>query len=110
MTQVRAQQVKTEEAEHQATEMDCNAGLGLIRTFLIFLDLPVHFEFRSQDMPLIPEGTAIHFRLSLRNPKDPKRVRDVDGEYVVKRRKLIYTTQRPSLMGLSQYLELELNG
>jgi hypothetical protein len=73
----------------------------------VFLDLPVHVEFRVTDMPLLPEGTEMHVRTSLRNPKDPSRVRKVDGTYVVRRRKLLYATDRPSTMGLSQYLEIE---
>ncbi len=40
--------------------------------------------------------------VSLRNPTDVRRVRKVDGEYYVLRRRLVYST--PS--GLLQYLEM----
>lgn len=95
----------------RATEfMDRGFGQGLIRTVLVFLDLPVHYEFRSSDMPLMPEGTKIEFDMELRNPKDPRRVRKVQGEYMVMRRKLVYETSRPSMTGLSQFLELSPHG
>lgn len=83
-----------------------SSSSGLVRTFLVFLDLPVHYEFRASEMPLLEEGTKIEFDLELRNPKDPKRVRKVQGEYRVQRRKLVFGTSKPSVMGLSQYLEL----
>lgn len=98
--------METAESDSEsAMALEEACGSGLVRTFLVFLDVPVHFEFRA-DMPLIPEGTEIEFRMALRNPKDPKRVRTIDGPYKVLRRKCIYSTQKSSIMGFSQYLEL----
>jgi hypothetical protein len=76
-----------------------------ITTFLIFLDLPSHFEFRVSKMPVVPLGTIIHFKLRLRNPKDPKRLRKIDGPYSLVRKKLVYSNEISNRTGLSQYLE-----
>lgn len=99
------------EAENQSnSKLECvNQSIGdqgLVRTFLVFLDLPVHVEFRATNMPLLSTGTVIDFRLSLRNPKDPKRLRRIEGEYEILRKRLIYQTEKPSVRGLTQYLEL----
>jgi hypothetical protein len=54
-------------------------------------------------MPLLPEGVSMRFDgVSLRHPNDVRRVRKVDGEYYVLRRRLVYS----SLSGVLQYLEL----
>ena len=75
-----------------------------VRTFLVFLDLPIHYEFRVSDMPVLLEGTIIEFDLSLKDPKSRKS-RRVEGPYIVLRRKLVYSTSKPSTSGLTQYLE-----
>lgn len=77
-----------------------------MRTFLIFTDLPVHYEYRVHDMPLIPEGLEIEFDTVLKNPADTARERRVAGPYCVRRRKVRYSTTQPSKLGLTQYLEL----
>lgn len=78
-----------------------------MRTFLIFQDLPMHVEYRVDDMQMIPEGTEIHFKIELRHPRDPKRVRNVDGLYLVVKRRLIFSSEKSSAQGLTQYLELD---
>lgn len=78
-----------------------------IRTFAVFKDLPIHVEYRVADMPLIPEGTQILFQTDLRYPRNPNKIRKVDGIYVVVKRKLIYSSGRLEVAGLTQYLDLE---
>ena len=80
------------------------AGVGKIRTFFIFLDLPVHYEFRVDDLPIFPEGTIVDMDLDLKDPRS-ERSRSIRGRHVVLQRKLMYTTKRCSKMGLTQYLE-----
>lgn len=78
-----------------------------MRTVIVFLDLPVHYEFRAGSMPLLPEGTEIVFEaMTLRNPKDRTKTRTVDGAYSVERRVLRFGSSRPGLAGLTQYLEM----
>ena len=72
---------------------------------MVFLDLPIHYEFRVSDIPLLPEGTVIEFNLTLKDPRS-RRQREVMGPYKVVRQKLVYNTARASSSGLSQYLEL----
>lgn len=74
-----------------------------IRTFLVFTDLPVHVEFRVAPMPLLSVGTVLDFDLVLRSPSDPRRFREVSGEYRVSASRLRVSSRLP---GLSQYLEL----
>lgn len=76
-----------------------------IRTFLVFLDLPIHYEFRVADIPILSEGMVIEFELDLVDPKSRKK-RRVEGPHVILRRKLVYSTSRSSSTGLTQYLEL----
>ncbi len=81
--------------------------MGSIRTFFVFLDLPVHVEFRAPDFPLMEELTVFEIRARLENPNDPRKVRVIEGDlYTVKARKLVYSTLDKSRMGLTQYLEL----
>lgn len=81
---------------------------GSVRTYLVFQDLPVHVEYRIGDMPLIPEGTVICFKVNLKHPRDPKRIRKIDGSYEIVKRRLVYSLEKPGSQGLSQYLELNL--
>ena len=79
---------------------------GQIRTFCIFLDLPKHVGLRMEGIPLLNVGEVIEFDLLVKDPRDPKRTRKIDGAYYVFRRVLKYASDtRPSLMGLTQYLE-----
>lgn len=80
-------------------------GSNKLRTFLVFLDLPIHCEYRVSDMPILQEGVVIEFFLSLKDPQTGKS-RKVEGPYKVSRCKLIYRTDKPSISGLSQYIEL----
>lgn len=81
-------------------------GSGNVRTVFVFLDLPVHYEFRAGFLPLIPERTEIVFEAMKLRGSDPSRTRNVEGAYEVARRVLKYGTTRPGLSGLTQYLEM----
>ena len=82
-------------------------GVEVVRTYLVFHDLPVHIEYRVGDMPLMPEGVLITFKVNLRHPREPKRIRKVDGTYKLIKRRLIFSSEKPDARGLTQYLELE---
>jgi hypothetical protein len=102
------QEEKEEEVADLTNELDwpvCDSATG-VRTFLIFKDLAVHFEFRVGYFPRLPDGTIIHFELSLRNPRKPKQIRKIDGPYMITGSKLIYSNKQASRHGLSQYIEL----
>jgi hypothetical protein len=77
-----------------------------MRTFLVFLDLPVHYEFRVHDMPLLPRGTEVEFDAVLKDPSDARLSKRVFGAYRVVRNKVRYSTTKPSRLGLTQYLEM----
>ena len=78
----------------------------MIETVIIFLDLPIHREFRVGQMPLLSLGTVIEFDLRLENDSKSK-TRDVKGPYVVKSKKLKYFSKNErSLSGLVQFLEM----
>lgn len=82
-------------------------GSGGVRTVIVFLDLPVHFEFRAGSMPLLPEGAEIVFDpMTVRSAKHPGRTRTVSGPYLVERRVLRYGS-RAGLSGLTQFLEMK---
>lgn len=79
---------------------------GSIRTVIIFVDLPVHLEFRAGDMPLLSPGIELIFdRMTVRD-RLKQRSRTIEGTYVVKNRVLKYGS-RPGFQGLTQYLEME---
>lgn len=101
---LEAKRVEVEERQEHSVVPVGNA-VAVLRTFLVFLDLPWHYEFRVSEMPLIPEETVIEFNLSLRDPQTGH-TRLMEGPYKVCRRKLAYRTDKPSLLGLTQYLEL----
>lgn len=92
-------------AAHQEKSDQLETG-STVRTFLVFMDLPVHYEYRVHDMPILPEGMEIEFDTVLTNPSDPTLKRRVTGPYCVSRRKIRYSTNQPSKLGLTQYLEL----
>lgn len=78
---------------------------ALVRTFVIFQDLPIHVEFRVSPLPMMEPGTVINMDVRLVHPKDPKRVREVKGDYKVQERKLTMRSDS-NAPGLTQYLEL----
>lgn len=78
-----------------------------VRTFLVFLDLPKHVEFRAGGFPLLEVGAEVDFDLTVKDPKSLGKPREVKGLYRVKRRVLKYSTGRASKSGFSQYLEFE---
>ena len=79
------------------------SGIGLVKTFFVFTDLPKHIEYRALPMPLMPEGVAIRFdTMRLMDPTDQRRVRKVEGGYRILNSRLVYNTS----LGLLQYLEL----
>lgn len=77
-----------------------------VRTFLVFLDLPKHLEFRVGGFPLLEVGAVVDFDLVIKGSGERK-PREVKGPYRVKRRVLKYSTGRASRSGFSQWLELE---
>jgi len=77
------------------------------RTFFVFLDLPFHVEYETYDFPVLDEGSVIEFRMSVRDPKNLKNSRKIEGEYRITSRKLVFETKNQSKTGFSQYLELE---
>lgn len=83
-------------------------GSGLVRTFLVFVDLPVHIEFRAHPMPIMSKGLILDFDMTLTNPVDRRRKRKIDGPHEVCDVRLKYSSGPPE--GLSQYLELKAVG
>lgn len=75
----------------------------------MFVELPFHLEYRAGNLPLIDQGTEIHVVADVRDPSPQGAVRKINATYFVQKRKLVYQTVRPSLMGLSQYLELTIS-
>ena len=75
---------------------------GVFPTFFVFLDLPKHIEFRSQNLPLLKEGTIVEFNITLKNFKDPTRNKKILGPHMINRSILKYGGKRP---GLTQYIE-----
>lgn len=92
--------------EHSVIDLGLSSGSGT-RTFLVFLDLPKHVEFRTDGFPLLEEGAVVDFDLTVRDPKGAGKPRELKGPYRVKRRVLKFTTGRASKNGFSQYLEFE---
>lgn len=80
---------------------------GSVRTIFIFTDLPSHIEFRAGDFPLLASETVVMFNAVLKNPRDPKKSRHIEGPYKVQRAILKYETGRPGMTGLTQYIEWE---
>ncbi len=71
----------------------------------MFLDLPIHLEYRAGELPLLAEGTIVEFDTEFKNPRDPAKKRRMQGPYEVVRSVLKYATERPGLSGLTQYVE-----
>lgn len=80
---------------------------GGVRTFLVFLDLPKHVEFRTDGFPLLGEGDVVDFDLTVKDPQSARKPRELKGPYRVKRRVLKFSSGRASKSGFSQYLELD---
>jgi hypothetical protein len=97
-----------QDCQHENQAIDSarvnNAGVESVRTFFVFTDFPMHYEFRVSGIPLLEEGTVVEFFLELKDPKS-KNIKMMEGPYRVSRRKLIYRTDKQSLIGLTQYLE-----
>lgn len=104
----RAEQAEQRQAAQPETSPSGQAGSGVVRTVFVFLDLPVHLEFRALQMPLVPEGLVIEFDdMKIRDPAGrPGREWTIQGPHRVARRKCVYSSRRPSLSGLTQYLEM----
>lgn len=81
-----------------------------IRTFLVFLDLPKHLEFRAGNFPLLETGIEINLDVTLKDPHDKHKQRVLKGPYRIHRRVLKYSTHSGSKLGFSQYLEIEPSG
>ena len=78
---------------------------GGIRTVFIFMDLPIHIEFRVGDCPILEKGTVVEFNAILKNPRDSSKSRHIEGPYEVNRSVLKYETGRAGFLGLTQYIE-----
>ena len=79
---------------------------GNLRTVYVFVDLPIHYEFRAGLLPLLPIGSKIVFDpITVRDTKT-KHSKIIEGPHVVTNR-IIRHGSRPSLSGLTQYLEVE---
>lgn len=75
--------------------------LGLIRTYVVFTDLPVHVELAMSPLPLLEQGAVVEFgEIRVPHPSED-RSWSVGGPHFLSRRKLTYTSKD----GLSQYLE-----
>lgn len=79
---------------------------GLVRTFLVFLKLPKHVEFRVGDMPILNKGTVLEIDVSIFNPKFRERTVRIRGPHLIERSRLVLSNSKPGLMGLTQYFEL----
>ncbi|OPZ36905.1 MAG: hypothetical protein BWY99_01962 [Synergistetes bacterium ADurb.BinA166] len=78
-----------------------------MRTVLVFTDQAKHLEYRAGSMPLLEEKTVLDFDIQHGAHGPARKPLKISGAYRVSRRVLRYTTSRASLMGLTQYLELE---
>lgn len=72
-----------------------------VRTFFIFLDLPVHVELKVDGLPLLSESTVVDFNLNLNHHNKSYHIA---GEYRLRRRILKFGGKHD---GLTQYLEWE---
>ena len=75
---------------------------GVFPTYFVFIDLPHHIEYRSQDLPLLNEGTVVDFDIQILSLKDRRRVTPVQGPHILTRGVLKYGGKRH---GITQYLE-----
>jgi hypothetical protein len=75
---------------------------GVFPTYFIFLDLPKHIEFRSQNLPILSEGLEMDFDLTIRNPRDVRKSKRISGIHVISRCLLKFGGKHS---GIAQYLE-----
>ena len=81
-------------------------SLSEFRTVLVFTDLPRHIEHQIGSWPNLQLGEEIEIDdLTIKNPKDTKRIRKLNGTYKVSNKTLKLQSKR-SPLGLIQYLEL----
>lgn len=79
---------------------------GNLRTVYVFVDLPIHYEFRAGLQPLLPVGSKIIFDpITIRDTRS-KRSKIIEGPHMIIKRIIRYGS-RPSLSGLTQYLEVK---
>lgn len=77
---------------------------GLVRTYAVFVYLPIHVEIRLSGMPVLKQGIVMSFdQIKIPSPVPGGRVFTVEGPHVIIRWKLVYSPVK----GLSQYLEFE---
>lgn len=76
-----------------------------VRTFCIFLDLPRHIEYRIDGFPLLHPLDVVEFDLTLKNPRDLTKIRNINGPYFVSKVVLKYSSNYQRALGLSQYIE-----
>ena len=82
-------------------------GSDVVRTFLVFLDVPKHVEFRADGFPVLEEGSVVDFDVKVGDPLNTRKPRELKGPYRLRRRVLKFSQDRPSKAGFSQYLEFE---
>jgi hypothetical protein len=92
--------------QNESNVVPVSLNSGEVRTFLVFRDLPYHYEHRAGNFPLLEIGTVIDFDARVPDLKCPAGIRDIKGAYQIVSKKFVYTTKRPGRIGLSQYLEL----
>ena len=87
--------------------LDMPVGVsGNLRTVYVFVDLPIHYEFRAGLQPLLPVGSKIVFDpITIRDMRS-KRSKIIEGSHMIVKRIIKYGS-RPSLSGLTQYLEVK---
>lgn len=81
---------------------DFRTTSGCFPTYFVFTDLPKHIEFRTEDLPILKEGMEVDFELNIRNPRDPKKTKRIEGLHVITRIILKYGGKRS---GFTQYVE-----
>jgi hypothetical protein len=97
------QEITSVESEtHQVTVN--SVSTGLIRTYVIFLDLPKHLEVRISDLPLMQINDIIEFDFNLKNPRDLTKSWKINGSYRISKRVLKYCSDNSKKSGLTQYL------
>jgi|688.fasta_scaffold1927774_1 hypothetical protein len=75
---------------------------GIFPTYFIFTDLPKHIEFRTENLPILREGMEVDFDLNIKNPRDPKKTKRIEGTHRASRIVLKYGGKRS---GFTQYVE-----
>jgi hypothetical protein len=102
---VKPEAISVESEIHQVTTN--STSTGLIRTYVVFLDLPKHIEYRVTDLPLLQVNDSIEFNLNLRDPRNLTKIWKVNGLYIIFKRILKYCSDNSKKSGLTQYLEFQ---